>query len=162
MMWGWNPGRAKLWDWFWGPHTLAHWEWDFLQQSLWPLKFMQSPVQKWILGFFSVGKVARVWHWPPLPCSIELYLYHPNPPFFNAFMACYRVDVPLTCLCIISTYLYTIPGESSRVYWLYVSLFIVLARMHFMDFVHQSGLKIRPCFWGRISSTLSLKMVVYF
>jgi len=34
--------------------------------------------------------------------------------------------------------------------------------MHFMDFGHHPGLKIKPCFWGRISPILALKMVVYF
>jgi hypothetical protein len=33
----------------------------------------------------------------------------------NTFMACYKVDVPLTSLCIILAYLYMIPGESSHV-----------------------------------------------
>jgi len=33
-------------------------------------------------------------------------------PLLNAFMVCYREDVPLTSLCIILAYFYTVPDES--------------------------------------------------
>ena len=62
-----------------GPGIECRWEGDFPHSSWTVLGTIQPPVH-WVPGFFSGGKGARRWCWPPTPTAevkerVQLYLY---------------------------------------------------------------------------------------